>query len=220
MNVKWIKCENDHCNNRFGVDTNSLPKPILFCTQTCQNTYLFQSEKLDPNFICDDPKEVRELVQNLIVQTKQMQKELQDLRRIKKTYSGIFKDLSLKKEAYKRKWSFEIMNTQWIRCKNDQCSKGFRVEANIGSKPILFCNQTCLNPYLFQSEELDRNFNYEDPKEVRELVQNLIAQTNQMQIELQNLRRIRKTYFGLFRDNILKKEVYKRKWSFEDEANE
>jgi len=64
------------------------------------------------------------------------------------------------------------------------------------------------------------NFNYEDPKEVRQLVQNLIAQTKQMQKELQDLRRIRKTYFGLFRNNILKKEVYKRNWSFEDEANE
>ena len=220
MIVEWIKCKNDHCNNRFGVDTNSLPKPILFCSQTCLNSYLFQSEKLDPNFIYEDPKEVRELVQNLIAQTKQMQKELQDLRRIKKTYSGIFKDLSLKNEAYKRNSLFEIKNTQWIKCKNDQCNNRFRVGANNGSKPILFCCQTCLNPYFFQSEELDPNFNYEDPKEVRELVQNLIAQTNQMQIELQNLRRIRKTYFELFSKNILKKEVYKRNWSFDDEETE
>ncbi|MGB5091239.1 MAG: hypothetical protein WBN72_09880 [Nitrososphaeraceae archaeon] len=220
MNVEWTKCENDQCKKRFRVETNSLPEPLLFCSQSCLNSYRFQSEKLDANFNYEDPKEVRELVQNLIVQTKQMQNELQNLRRIRKTYFGIFKDLSLKKEAYKRKWSSEVMSTQWIKCKNDQCSNRFRAETNNGSKPILFCTQMCLNPCLFQSEKLDPNLNYEDPKEVRELVQNLIVQTKQIQNELQNLRRIRKTYFGLFRDNILKKEAYKRKWSFEDEANE
>jgi hypothetical protein len=41
-----------------------------------------------------------------------------------------------------------------------------------------------------------------------------------MQIELKNLRRIRKTYFGLFKDNNLKSEVYEREWSFEDKAKE
>ncbi len=220
MNVDRIKCKNDHCSNRFRVETNSPPKPILFCSQTCLNPYLVQSEGLDVNFDYEDPKEVRELVQNLIAQTKQMQKELQDLRRIRKTYFGIFKDLSLKKEAYNGKSSFEVMNVEWIKCKNDHCSNRFRVEINSLPKPILFCSQTCLNPYLVQSEKLDPNFNYEDPKEVRQLVQNLIAQTKQIQNELEDLRRIRKTYFGLFSDNILKKEVYKRNWSFEDEANE
>lgn len=112
------------------------------------------------------------------------------------------------------------MNVEWIKCKNDHCNNRFGVNTNSLPKPILFCSQTCLNSYLFQSEKLDPNFIYEDPKEVRELVQNLIAQTNQMQIELQNLRKIRKTYFELFSNNILKKEVYKRNWSFEDEANE
>ncbi len=107
MNVEWTKCENDQCKKRFRVETNSLPEPLLFCSQSCLNSYRFQSEKLDANFNYEDPKEVRELVQNLIVQTKQMQNELQNLRRIRKTYFGIFKDLSLKKEAYKRKWSFE-----------------------------------------------------------------------------------------------------------------
>lgn len=112
------------------------------------------------------------------------------------------------------------MNVHRIKCKNDHCSNRFRVEINSLPKPISFCSQTCLNPYLVQSEKLDPNFNYEDPKEVRQLVQNLIAQTKQIQNELEDLRRIRKTYFGLFSDNILKKEVYKRNWSFEDEANE
>jgi predicted sulfurtransferase len=218
MNVECIKCKNDYCNIRFRVEAGSLPKPMLFCSQTCLN--LLQGEKLDPNFNYEDPKEVRELVQNLIAQTKQMQQELQDLRRIKKTYLGIFKDRSLKNEAYDHDRTFEVMNTQSIKCKNDDCNNQFRVEVNNETKPILYCSQTCLYPHIIQDEKLDPNFNYEDPKEVRELVQNLIAQTKQIQNELQDLRRIRKTYFELFSDNILKKEIYKRNWSFEDEANE
>ena len=112
------------------------------------------------------------------------------------------------------------MNVEWIKCKNDHCDNRLIVETNSLPKPILYCSQTCLNPHLVQRDGLDVNFEYEDPKEVRELVQNLINQTRQMQRELHDLRRIRKTYFELFRENILKKEVYKRNWSFEDEANQ
>ena len=112
------------------------------------------------------------------------------------------------------------MYKDWTKCKNDQCNKRFRVQANNRPQPILFCSQTCLNTYVFQSEKLDSNFNYQDPKEVRELVQNLLGQTKQIQNELQSLRKIRKTYFGLFKDFNLKNEVYKRKWKFEDEAGE
>jgi hypothetical protein len=114
------------------------------------------------------------------------------------------------------------MFNHWIKCKNDQCSKRLRVEANKQSKPILFCSQTCLNSYLFQNDQLHRNFNYEDPGEVRKLVQSLINETKQIQIELQNLKRIRKTYFGLFKDKELdlNDEIYNRDWSFEDETKQ
>lgn len=109
------------------------------------------------------------------------------------------------------------MNTT-VKCKNDLCSKQFRVETDNRHAPILFCGQTCLNSYLLQSEKLDPNFDYEDPKEVKKLVQNLLSQTKQIQNELQSMRKIRKTYFGLFNDYDLKPEVYKRKWLFEDKA--
>jgi hypothetical protein len=112
------------------------------------------------------------------------------------------------------------VNKHSIKCKNHQCSKRFRVETDNRPEPILFCSQTCINSYLFQSEKLDPNFNYEDPKEVRKLVENLLGQTKQIQNELQSLRKIRKTYFGLFKDYELKNEVYKRKWSFKDEVSE
>jgi hypothetical protein len=109
------------------------------------------------------------------------------------------------------------MNRHWIKCKNDQCNNRLRLESNNEYKPILFCSQKCLNSYLFQNEELNANLNYEDPNQVRELVQNLLSQTKEIQNELKNLKRIRKTYFGLFKNHDLKRETYERKWSFDDQ---
>jgi hypothetical protein len=219
MSVESIKCKNDQCKNQFRIEANSLPKPILFCSQTCLNPYL-QSEGLDANVDYDDPKKVRELVQNLVSQTRQMQKELEDLRRIKKTYLQKFDDLSLTIRDSNQKLSFDLSKTQRIKCKNDNCNNIFTVQVDNGSKPILFCSQTCIHPLILQNKNLDSNFNYESSKQVRELVQGLVAQTIQIQNELEHLKKIRNTYFGLFRDNILKKEVYKRNWSFKDDRIE
>jgi hypothetical protein len=108
------------------------------------------------------------------------------------------------------------MNIEWIKCKNGHCDNRSRVEFNNQFKPVLFCSQTCLESYLLQNETLNPNFDYEDPKEVRELVQNLLSQTKFIQNEMKGLRRIRKTYFTLFNEDMLKGEVYKRKWSFDD----
>ena len=110
------------------------------------------------------------------------------------------------------------MNQMWIKCKNEHCSNKLKVEAN-SFKPILFCTEKCLNSYFIHDQKLDINSNYQDPK-VRMLVQNLVDQTKQIQNELRSLKKIRKTYFGIFRDLNLKDEVYKRKWSFEDKNEE
>jgi hypothetical protein len=112
------------------------------------------------------------------------------------------------------------MNIEQIKCENENCENRLRVELNDQSKPVLFCSQTCLNSYLLQDKTSNSNFHYEDPKEVRKLVQNLLSQTKLIQNELGSLRKIRKTYFGLFKDYALKDEVYQRKWSFDDKANQ
>ena len=112
------------------------------------------------------------------------------------------------------------MNTGRIKCENDHCENRLKVELNNQFKPVLFCSQTCLNSYLLQNETSNPNSHYEDPKEVRKLVQNLLSQTKLIQNELGSLRKIRKTYFGLFTDHALKDEVYRRKWSFDDKGNE
>jgi hypothetical protein len=114
------------------------------------------------------------------------------------------------------------MNTEWIKCKNENCNNKLRVQLDDSSepRPILFCTELCLHSVLNKKQKSDENFNYDDPKEIRELVQNLIAQTKGIQNELENLKRIRKTYFGLFKDYELKDEIYKRKWSFKDEVKE
>ena len=107
----------------------------------------------------------------------------------------------------------------WTKCKNEQCSNKPKVDAN-SFKPILFCTEKCLNSYFVQDQKFDTNFNYQDPKEAKRLIQNLVDQTKQSQNELRSPKIIRKTYFGMFRNLNLKDEDYKRKWSFEDKNKE
>ena len=112
------------------------------------------------------------------------------------------------------------MTRQLIKCKNKNCSNRLNVGPNIktDSRPILFCSESCLNS--FENEKLISKLNYEDPKEVRTLVRNLVNQTKQLQIELARLKKIRKTYFGLFKEFNLKDETYKHEWSFDKEVDE
>jgi hypothetical protein len=70
----------------------------------CFNTIL-ENENLSQNLESEDPNELRLLVKNLVDQTKNMQKELENLQEIRKTYFDIFKSSKLKDEVYKRKWS-------------------------------------------------------------------------------------------------------------------
>jgi TRAP-type mannitol/chloroaromatic compound transport system substrate-binding protein len=72
---------------------------------------------------------------------------------------------------------------------------------------------------LLQNEKMSENYNYEDPEEMRHMVKNLMAETKQLHSELQILRKIRKTYFEIFKNKNLKREVYKRDWSFSPEGN-
>ncbi len=106
-----------------------------------------------------------------------------------------------------------------IKCKNKNCSNRLNVGLNdADSRPILFCSELCLDS--FENEKLDSNLNYEHPKEVRTFVENLINQTKQLQNELEYLKKIRETYFGIFKESNLKDETYKREWSFDKEVDE
>lgn len=110
------------------------------------------------------------------------------------------------------------MITKLLRCKNPSCSNELKVQSiDAESKPIIFCSKSCFNA-LFKSEKLSRNLESDDPNELRQLVKDLVAQTNEMKKELENFRKIRKTYFSIFKSSDLKDEVYKRKWSFQNEV--
>jgi hypothetical protein len=110
------------------------------------------------------------------------------------------------------------MTMQVIKCKNKSCINRLKVGLDIpDSKPILFCSDLCLNS--FEDEKFNSTLKYEDPNEVRTLVQNLVSQTKQLQSELENLKKIRKTYFGLFKELDLKDETYKRDWSFDKKVD-
>src|SRR5207344_882475 len=100
---------------------------------------------------------------------------------------------------------------QSIKCNNPKCNNRLTVQTKkTESKPILFCSQNCYNSVLLQNEKIDKNYNYEDPEEMRHIVKNLMAQTMQLHSEVQSLRKIRKTYFEIFKNNNLEREVYKR----------
>lgn len=93
-----------------------------------------------------------------------------------------------------------------------------KIELNgADTEPVLFCSKQCLGSY--EKGNVTNNPDSGDPQEVRLLVQNLIEQTKKIQNELENLKKVRTTYFGLFKDHDLKDEVYKRKWSFDKKEN-
>jgi hypothetical protein len=105
-----------------------------------------------------------------------------------------------------------------VKCKNESCIN--RLEVDLGdtdSRPILFCSELCLSS--FENEKFNFTLEDEDPKEVRTLIQNLISQTRQLQSELDKLKKIRTTYFGLFKELHLKDETYKREWSYDKGAD-
>jgi hypothetical protein len=107
MNARLLRCKNPNCNNKIRVQFSTADSiPIIFCSIPCFNTIL-ESEKLNRNLESEDPNELRVLVKNLVVQTKNMQEELENLREIRKTYFDLFKGSKLKDEVYKRKWSSE-----------------------------------------------------------------------------------------------------------------
>ena len=72
---------------------------------------------------------------------------------------------------------------------------------------------------------LVRKNRYEDPAEINKLVQSVIGYTKQIQDELDKFKKIRSTYFDMFKGcdmkTELKSESYVREWSFDnDEENE
>ena len=107
MNAKLLMCKNPKCSNKLKVQfSNADSKPIIFCSMVCFNTIL-ENEKLNQGPEFEDPNELRLLVKNLVTQTKNMQKEIENLREIRKTYFDLFKSSKLKDEVYKREWSFQ-----------------------------------------------------------------------------------------------------------------
>jgi hypothetical protein len=109
MNVCWINCRNPGCSNKLNVGSNNAEsKPVIFCSELCFNSILLlENEKEISKLDCDDPNQIKMLVQNLVNQTKQLQIELDSLKKIRKKYFGLFKDQELRDETYKRDWSFD-----------------------------------------------------------------------------------------------------------------
>ena len=110
------------------------------------------------------------------------------------------------------------MTRQLIKCKNENCNNQLNIEINNDFSPIVFCSEQCLNK--FEMVKFHFALDREDPNDIKTLVQQLVSQTKQLQSELENLKKIRKSYFGLFTESNLKDETYKRDWTFEKSADE
>lgn len=82
--------------------------------------------------------------------------------------------------------------------------------------PVVFCGEKCVNSFL-DFEVRRKETKYEDPAEINKLVQNVIGYTQQIEREFENFKKIRSTYFELFKGRDLKSETYIRKWTFEEE---
>ena len=109
------------------------------------------------------------------------------------------------------------MNNQLIKCRNESCNKELSVGVHdLSSVPIVFCGQECVNSFL-DSEIIRMESRQENPTEIGKLLQNVISYTQQIQNELDNFKKIRATYFELFKGRELKSETYLRKWRFESE---
>ena len=80
--------------------------PILFCSNECLDSFLFEIQKKDHDLNYEDPKEVKKFARNLMDQVERMQKEIKVLSNIRTGYFEILKGDKLKTENYKRKWSF------------------------------------------------------------------------------------------------------------------
>jgi hypothetical protein len=81
------------------------------------------------------------------------------------------------------------MNNQLIKCRNESCNKELSVGVNdLSSVPILFCGQECVNLFL-DSEIIRMESRQENPTEIGKLVQNVIDYTQQIQNELENLKK-------------------------------
>lgn len=226
MNIQWIKCKNSYCDNRLRVQIKKREsKPIFFCSEVCLSPTMPQNEKMSQDYNYEDPEQIRHLVKNLINETKRLRNEVQTLRRIRKDYFEVSKDYNLKPEVYEHNWPFDNdvnVNIQWIKCKNGCCDNRLGVGLTNEFKAFLFCDVKCFDSYFTRNEILNSNSDYEaeDPKGVKQLVENLINETKRLQNEVQSLRRIRMTYFRLFKDYNLKPEIYKRKWSFQNEVED
>lgn len=105
-----------------------------------------------------------------------------------------------------------------IKCKYESCDNELNIESNSDSYPIAFCSEQCLNK--FETSKFNYPLDHEDPTDIRIVVKQLVSQTRQLQSELDNLKKIRKTYFGMFTESNLKDETYKRDWTFEKSADE
>jgi hypothetical protein len=109
------------------------------------------------------------------------------------------------------------MTRQLLKCNYQNCDNQLDIEINNDFNPIVFCSEQCLNK--FEIAKFNYDLDKQDQSDLRNVVKQLVGQTRQLQDELNNLKKVRKTYFGLFTESKLKPEKYKRDWEYDKSAD-
>lgn len=105
--TRQIKCKKCGCGELLSVDIeDTKSNPILFCSNECLGSFLFEIENENQDLDYENPEEVKRFARTLMSQIGQMQEEIKVLKNVRTAYFGILKGDKLKEEDYRREWLF------------------------------------------------------------------------------------------------------------------
>ncbi len=87
------------------------PAPILFCSEACLNGFV-HLENGGQQFGAQETDKLNKLVQDIVGESKRIQDEFENYRKVRQGYFDIFSGLTLKEENYVRDWNVKRQTTK------------------------------------------------------------------------------------------------------------
>jgi hypothetical protein len=105
MEIVSIQCHNDCCRNELKVcadDSGNIP--LVFCSEGCLSGFIrLENQQLEPQ----ESDRINKLVHDIVGESKRIQEEFENMRRVRQGYFDMFSGLNLKEEIYTRDWAFK-----------------------------------------------------------------------------------------------------------------
>jgi hypothetical protein len=102
-----IHCHNDCCGNSLQMPVADIEHtPIVFCSQACLEGFM-RLENGSQQFAPQETDKINKLVQDIVGESKRIQAEFENYRRVRQGYFDIFSGINLKEENYVRDWDFK-----------------------------------------------------------------------------------------------------------------